>query len=238
MYSKTLNNKRGFTLIEILIVASLIAILSSMVGVSWRRIYQENVEKFIYVEMRQMATAVSTARTDTGYFFDLKYLAYDRFYWMEKDTGGNYLYPLPMLDMAGKVIWNGTTITEDQAREHLENIWTGPYFSLANQHPVDADGNPLDRLENRYYFEVVIDFSKYSSLPTQTGIWSLGWDGYPGFRGDDNGSGITDYQDLNGNRNWDQNEPIDLSELGWVNIINAGTANEQKVSSDDKVVYF
>jgi prepilin-type N-terminal cleavage/methylation domain-containing protein len=69
---------RGFTLIEILVVAALLSLFAGIAIININEMYKNNVRKAIIGETRQVATACSMARDDIGFYPKLNYLAVSR----------------------------------------------------------------------------------------------------------------------------------------------------------------
>lgn len=72
-------DRRGFTLIEILVIALIISILSSIAIINIQQFVDNNKRKAVVAEVRQLAQALSFARDDIGYFPKLNFLTASRF---------------------------------------------------------------------------------------------------------------------------------------------------------------
>jgi prepilin-type N-terminal cleavage/methylation domain-containing protein len=80
----------GFTLIEILIVAALIALLSGIAAINIQRAYVDNQRKATYGELHNVATAVSFAMQDTTIIPKLCFLSQNTLFIAPPDPA----YPL------------------------------------------------------------------------------------------------------------------------------------------------
>jgi len=69
----------GFTLVEILIVAALIALLAGIAAINIQNAYQSNQRKATYGEARSIATALSFAYEDVGIYPKLCFLSQNIF---------------------------------------------------------------------------------------------------------------------------------------------------------------
>jgi prepilin-type N-terminal cleavage/methylation domain-containing protein len=74
-----LHARRGFTLIEVLIIALIISILSSIAIINIQNFVDNNKRKAVVAETRQLAQALSFASDDIGYYPKLCFLTSSRF---------------------------------------------------------------------------------------------------------------------------------------------------------------
>jgi len=90
------HKRRGFTLIEILIVAALIALLSGIAAINIQSAYVNNQRKSTYGEARSVATAMSFAFEDVGIYPKLCFLRQNSFF-IAPPAGNNPGAPGPYL---------------------------------------------------------------------------------------------------------------------------------------------
>ncbi|MEM7408172.1 MAG: prepilin-type N-terminal cleavage/methylation domain-containing protein [Pseudomonadota bacterium] len=124
---------RGFTLLELLIVVSILAALSgigvSVVGNYFRSAHAEMVD----VEMERIANAVLKFNADTGYFPGEGPFA--RTTWRQDDAFDfAFLFYAPGNDRAGHAV--GTRARTDVG---LERRWSGPYLSASSMRYLRID---------------------------------------------------------------------------------------------------
>lgn len=128
------NGKRGFTLIEILIVGALIALFSGLAVISIQQVFQSNVRKAAIGETRQIATALEFANLDTSVF--------PRLSWLSQSPEGMRLIGTQIgvgdaiftrLDINGR-------LTGAAGANRIFNQWDGPYFAVATSRAGTAQG--------------------------------------------------------------------------------------------------
>lgn len=124
-------NNRGFTLVEIMIVAALIAILSSIAIFSINEFFNIQVRKATIGELRQFATALSFAHDDLTFFPRLNNLNKPRalvLYDQQSDQSSNANL-IPAIDYHGFVPGVPQGATPFQSR--VSAFWSGPYIGLS-----------------------------------------------------------------------------------------------------------
>ncbi len=145
-------NRSGFTLIEMIIVATLLSIMSAMATISIFTAMEEARKKATTAECRQVATAVSFANTDLGFFPKLCFLLYSYDNLMSTITGAQQI-PTAQFEYHGMLVNNLT--------QRLMKNWTrsSPYLAGNFKHQVEmrlpgATGNayrwPGDQWGNPY----------------------------------------------------------------------------------------
>ncbi len=141
----------GFTLMEVLVVVSIIAILSTIGLLNYKRIIDNSKRGATLDEVKDYGLQEGIARGDTGVFWRLQDLQSPS---------------MPNIDVYGRPINTGATnsITLDST------LWKGPYLSLQktagtdNKSKFDSSGYPIDFWGNRY---------QVALLSTQGGITTL-----------------------------------------------------------------
>lgn len=68
MFSHTLKIRRGFTLLELLVVVSLLASTAFIATMSMQGVAEDANDKLVLVEMQQIAKAIRQFKQDTGYY--------------------------------------------------------------------------------------------------------------------------------------------------------------------------
>ncbi len=67
-YSQHMKKQQGFTLLELLVVVSVLATLAGITAVAMDGYEQDSQEQLVKVEMKRIASAIYRFREDTGYF--------------------------------------------------------------------------------------------------------------------------------------------------------------------------
>ena len=116
--------ERGFTLIEMLIVGSLIALFSGIAMFGIQQMYDSNREKIMRAEASELGTALSFAHDDLGFFPRLDLLSLPKPLLVFEQTG-QATYLRPSVDNYG-----ADGITGPQVNNLSEN-WKGPYLGMA-----------------------------------------------------------------------------------------------------------
>ncbi|MDD4279118.1 MAG: prepilin-type N-terminal cleavage/methylation domain-containing protein [Candidatus Sumerlaeales bacterium] len=112
----------GFTLIEMMIVAALLSIMSAMATISIFTAMEEARKKATVAECRQLATAVGFANTDLGFFPKLCFLNFSYDNLMSNITGQKPI-PVAQFEYHGHLVNNLTL--------RLKKNWTksSPYLT-------------------------------------------------------------------------------------------------------------
>ena len=132
-----LNSNSGFTLIEILIVVSIIALMSSLGLINFKNLIDRSKDSAVLAEMRQYGNMLSIAKGDTGVVWRLQDL--------QSAT-------MPTIDVYGRPI----NVPAGSSFEVNTSLWKGPYVTLQNSRApdnsrkVDSEGYPIDVYGNRY----------------------------------------------------------------------------------------
>lgn len=128
----------GFTLMEILIVVSIIAILATLATVNWRMIQDRSRIDATYGEMKNMVTAETWAHNDTGMFWGFRDLSSPN---------------LPQKDVYANFMWGGLTLVQ-RGITIDSTQWHGPYLSLQavakKMFGYGTDTSILDAFGNRH----------------------------------------------------------------------------------------
>jgi prepilin-type N-terminal cleavage/methylation domain-containing protein len=166
--------QQGFTLMEILVVVSIISILSTLGVLNWKNVIDRSKRTATMDEVREYGQHEGIARGDTGIFWRLQDLQ---------------MATMPNEDVYGRQINSekGFSINVDST------LWKGPYLSLQktagsdNRKRFDAQGYPLDLYGNRYYVTLLKVEGSTTTLmdlaterPDITMIVSWGKDQRPG----------------------------------------------------------
>lgn len=185
-------HKRGFTLLEVLIVVAIIAIMATLVTVNWQTVTNLGKKDATYGELKQFSTAETWAHNDTGIFWSFRDLMSptlpDRFVYDTTSPWGGMLGPR-LADL-------GINISTTQ--------WHGPYMALQNMNrKLDALGNPLDSWGNPYQLILLVDTSSTFmmnpvGIPITAMILSYGQNGWPDYAIDtiDAGQALYRYREL------------------------------------------
>jgi len=118
--------RRGFTLVEMLIVGALIALFSGIAIIGIQAQYRSNQRKAVIGETRQVASALDFAYNDIGFFPKISHLMLSRTNMeLESDIKyGNPVQTFRLLDAFG--------IPLDVARaERVATKWRGGYFAAS-----------------------------------------------------------------------------------------------------------
>jgi prepilin-type N-terminal cleavage/methylation domain-containing protein len=126
----------GFTLMEVLVVVSIVAILSTIGILNYKSIIDNSKRGATLDEVKEYGLQEGIARGDTGVFWRLQDL--------QSAT-------MPNIDVYGRLINSGSgSYAIDTA------LWKGPYLNLEktagtnNQSKFDKDGYPIDFWGDRY----------------------------------------------------------------------------------------
>lgn len=128
MMNITRQKNRGFTLVEILIVAALIALLSGIAIFSINEFYNNNIRKAVIGEVNQIATGASFANDDLQFFPKLHLLS-DPPSAIFKDPATGLQNPnqvIPGIDYFGFIPGG-----QPPQLTKLQNGWRGPYMGMS-----------------------------------------------------------------------------------------------------------
>lgn len=128
--------RRGFTLVELVIVGALIAMFSTLAVFGVQQQFRSNVRKATIGEARQIATALDFANLDTSVFPKLCWLP-------ESKSGmlliGNQVSPGADLLAFGFLDSQGRNVDPAVAGRY-QNSWNGPYFAMSQSRVGVAQG--------------------------------------------------------------------------------------------------
>ena len=119
---KPSRRRRGFTLIEILIVASLIALFSGIAMFAVQAMYDQNRRKAMFDETKQIGQALHFAYEDLGFFPRINFIGYSKGL-LTYDTGGGVEYVRPGFDTYGY-------LSLGQKSTAIADSWHGPYMAV------------------------------------------------------------------------------------------------------------
>lgn len=139
--------RRGFTLVEIIIVGVLIAGFSSLAIFAIREQFEANKAKATIAEARQIATALEFANIDTGIFPKLSFLteSIEGLRFAGQDFGSVPVL-FSSLDIYGRQTLGAglpTEVVSGQIQRNVNRInnnWNGPYFALSPTRRAFAQG--------------------------------------------------------------------------------------------------
>jgi hypothetical protein len=122
--------KLGFTLIEILVVGALIALFAEMAIISVQTFYDDASRKAMFAESREIATALSFAHDDLGYYPRIYTLGKPRDLVAITDINTSIRYLRPGFDTYGYL----PAFTPEV--DAVYHAWAGPYAGVtANRSP-------------------------------------------------------------------------------------------------------
>lgn len=132
--------RRGFTLVELVIVGALIALFSSLAIFGVQQQFRSNLRKATIGESRQIAQALDFANLDTSIF--------PRLCWLTESAEGMQLIGgqlggvnafFARADMYGRRP-TGTVIEINSFGAGIRQEWNGPYFALSQSRAGIAQG--------------------------------------------------------------------------------------------------
>ncbi len=121
----------GFTLVELLIVGTLISIFAGLAIFGVQQQFESNIRKATIGESRQIGTALDFANLDTSIFPQLCWLS-------EGQQGMQLLSVQTGVNLFGEVDVYGRASTD--TRVQLNNQWDGPYFAISQTRAGIAQG--------------------------------------------------------------------------------------------------
>ena len=134
-YSQNMKKQQGFTLLELLVVVSVLATLAGITAVAMDGYEQDAQEKLVQVEMQRIARAIDRFANDTGHYPKTGVL--DE---AGVDSDFSWLFSAPMYDSDGDdtvdkvMVWNPNAAIG----------WNGPYLTMDSQQrflPANCDLN-------------------------------------------------------------------------------------------------
>ena len=171
----TINSgKRGFTLVEMLVVASLIAIFAGLAVFSITAELERNKQKAAIAEARNIATAMSFAYDDLGFFpkFGLlhfnQYNIYDFLLGTGLDSAEYHGYPVGNLEAKLKNSWKNNYLASSGPDKRAKFHYNSGR-DLEIEWPADPWGNPYVA-----YFVKTIPSPSVGSPPKQAFIQGAG----------------------------------------------------------------
>src|SRR5690606_11943001 len=131
---RTSRARRGFTLVELVIVGALITLFSTLAIFGVQQQFSNNLRKATIGETRQIATALDFANLDTSIF--------PRLCWLSESTTGldfiasqmNSPAPYVGMDVAGRPLGDTAAISR------IRRVWNGPYFAMSQARVGTAQG--------------------------------------------------------------------------------------------------
>ncbi|MBN1868199.1 prepilin-type N-terminal cleavage/methylation domain-containing protein [Candidatus Sumerlaeota bacterium] len=191
--------RRGFTLIEILVIATLISLFSALAVVSIQYLVDSSKRKASILDIRTLAHVLATVKMDFGVYPKIGYLSYSMAALMEaggsNPSAGTYVLP-PDFDTFGFFDWDDPTTTGPDetirrvglsARKIIDS-WQGPYLPSSRSRGLlgargytvrmrmpnaPADAEPLDWPADPWRNPYVVYLVKY--FDPETGNYGLAW---------------------------------------------------------------
>ena len=141
-WQPTARFRRGFSLIEVLIVAAILSIIAGIGMINIQQVMDSNKRKATVGEARMLATAVGYAYEDVGIFPKLNYLL-ERVTPFYQGTGDGVINPATGLAYPG-FDYIGTIQQNPPRHRSLSNriaqTWNGPYQALSPTSQSSATG--------------------------------------------------------------------------------------------------
>jgi len=130
-------SRRGFTLIEILVVSLVIALLSSIAVINIQQFVDNNKRKVVIADMRSLATAVGFAHDDMGFYPKLAFLQSSR-----RDPALGLYNPLATGDPDRIERFHGFFQAYDLIYQPdiPLRLWKGPYLNPSQSRAGAAQG--------------------------------------------------------------------------------------------------
>lgn len=125
------SRRSGFSLLEILIVAALLAIFASIAVINIATVYRENQRKTVVGELRQFREAVGFSLQDVNLVPKLNFLTQSRIGIIDPAS------PIGQERVTEDFAMYGHTIPDRRRRQYVDN-WNGGYISV---------GRPLEQTE-------------------------------------------------------------------------------------------
>lgn len=130
-YSQHMKKQQGFTLLELLVVVSVLATLAGITAVAMDGYEQDAQEQLVNTEMKRIASAIYRFKEDTGYFPKEGVFKSDRLFSVgderdryERDENMGWLFISPENEAGDTVApWN----------IHAAKGWNGPYLTNESQ---------------------------------------------------------------------------------------------------------
>ena len=130
------NRNRGFSLIEIMIVAILLAIFAGLAAINISEVFQQNKIKITYGELDSLRSAVGFAANDTGGVIPkLSFLNQNQFTITDLNSGGNVV--------TADFHYMGFPIGGQASTIYTR--WKGPYLGIAKPEADDAGDTSISR---------------------------------------------------------------------------------------------
>lgn len=129
--------RRGFSLIEVMLVSAILVILSALAFINVVYVMDQQRRKATIAEARQIASAVTFARQNTGFYVKLNYLLEPLTPYLDA-SGDGIVDPGPNGvieandDLYADLEYNSFDLTANDAyQRRIKETWDGPYFALS-----------------------------------------------------------------------------------------------------------
>lgn len=169
--------RKGFTAVELVMVAAIIAIIAMMITPVLRKRSREAKQTICRNEMKTFATIESTVYAETGYYFRLQDLDNNARKIDTNNTSSSYN---PYSQGVPYFSWNGEGLNNPAFPASLESTWEGPYIEYNEKESTKViDGQralALFGLTRPYFFytEDETDDSEYGGLFSPKNLPSFG----------------------------------------------------------------
>ncbi len=134
-------NRRGFTLVELVIVGALIALFSTLAIFGVQQQFRSNIRKATIGETRQLAQSLDFANLDTSVFPKLCWLGQSEEQMRllgDQVSAGNDLIPFDDVDIYGRRPGGGANRLSFATR--MSQNWEGSYFAMSQSRAGAAQG--------------------------------------------------------------------------------------------------
>lgn len=138
-YSQHMKKQQGFTLLELLVVVSVLATLAGITAVAMDGYEQDAQEQLVKVEMKRIASAIYRFKEDTGYFPEEGIFGSANSSEAEK-SNLEWLFSLPNDKNGNPVLWNINSAKG----------WHGPYLEISSQERIAAESTICNQPEGLF----------------------------------------------------------------------------------------
>lgn len=144
--------RRGFTLIEMLIVGSLIVLFAGLAMIGAQQMYDSNKKKAVQDEVKSIATALSAAKQDIGFYPRIYLLGmpFDQVCFPKTVTGNSdpastanallTYYTRPAMDTYGYFGYSNLQTPNCVYQVATSKGWRAPYMSITEARKANTSG--------------------------------------------------------------------------------------------------
>ncbi len=138
------SSQQGFTLLELMVVVSVLAAMAGIAAVAMDGYEREAQEQLVHTEMKRIANAIHRFKADTGYYPKTGIFADNT----DNDANLEWLFSQPVASGGvPSMDWNATT----------GRGWHGPYLALESQQLLSTQDCDLDTLGTSSAFAALSD---------------------------------------------------------------------------------